>query len=94
MILKISHTMVKYLKCDVFEGMFSSEKGIEFHDISGKLISGFFPNKLIKEDKLEIKVVESGKDKSLIRVKFSDSGGYGFFQGNCFYVDNNLLSDD
>ncbi len=85
--------MVNYLKCDVSEGMLSSEKGVEFHDINGKLISGFFPNKLIKENNLEIQVINSWKDKSLIRAKFPDSGGYGFFQGSGFYVNNNLISE-
>lgn len=84
---------IKYLRCDIFEGMFSSEKGVEFEDVDGKPVSGFFPNEFIKGDKLEIKVVRLGKDNSLICAPFPDSGGYGFFQGSCFYVNNNLLSD-
>lgn len=82
-----------YLKCEVSEGMFSTERGISFKDIEGKEISGFWPDSFIKGNRLEIQLIESGKDKSLICGPFPDCGGYGFFQGSCFYVDNNLISD-
>ncbi len=85
--------MKKYLECEISEGMFSTEKGVEFKDINNKLISGFFPNESIKNHKLEVVVVQIKENKSLIRGPISNSGGYGFFQGSAFYVNNNLLSD-
>ena len=82
-----------YLKCDISEGMFSNEKLIQFKDINNKEIFGFWPNETIKENNLEIRIIESDKNKSLIRGPFTDSGGYGFFQGRTFYVDNKLISE-
>jgi hypothetical protein len=82
-----------YLKCDISEGMFSNEKGVSFKDIEGNTISGFWPDGFIKDGLLEIKVAEIKKDKSLIFGPFPDCGGYGFFQGSGFYVDNKLIRD-
>jgi len=82
-----------YLKCDISDGMFSTEKGVTFKDIEGNEISGFWPNEYIKDNKLlEIRVFEAEKNKSFIRGPFQESGGYGFFQGSGFYVNNDLLS--
>lgn len=82
-----------YLKCDISEGMFSSEKGVSFKDLNGRLISGFFQNEYIKDNKLlEIKVIEFGKNKSFICPPCSESDGYRFFQGSGFYVDSKLIS--
>ncbi|MDD5012688.1 MAG: hypothetical protein PHQ66_03545 [Candidatus Nanoarchaeia archaeon] len=81
-----------YLKCNVYDGMFSNEKLIQFDEINGKGICGFWPDDCIKNGLLEVRVVEHGKDKSLIRGPFTASSGYGFFQGNGFYVSNDLLS--
>ncbi len=82
-----------FLKCDVYEGMFKDEKIVVFEDIENKTISGIFPDSKIKGNKLEISLRKVEKDRSLIFPPFPDSGGYGFFQGSGFYVDNNLISE-
>jgi hypothetical protein len=83
-----------YLKCEISEGIFSSEKGVSFKDINGRNISGFFQNEYIKNNKLlEIRVAKIGKDKSLICPPCPENDGYRFFQGNAFYVDNKLISE-
>jgi hypothetical protein len=80
-----------YLKCNIYEGMFSNEKGVEFKDADGKYVSGFWPDDCIKNGLLEIKIFKFGKDKSLIKGPFSASSGYGFFQGYSFFVNNDLI---
>lgn len=85
--------MEKYLKCDISEGVFSTESAVGFKDFNGRMISGFFPNEYIKGDKLKVEVLESEKNKSLIRSIFPDTAGYGFFGESAFYVNNKLLSD-
>lgn len=82
-----------YLKCEISEGMFSNEKIVSFKDINGRDISGFWSDDCLKNGLLEVQLIDSEKDKSLITGPFSASSGYGFFQGNFFYVDNNLISD-
>jgi len=81
-----------YLKCKVSEGMFSNEKLVSFQDINNREISGFWPSDCTKNGLLEVRVAETGKNKSLIFGPFTDCGGYGFFPGRGFYVTNDLLS--
>jgi hypothetical protein len=83
-----------YLKCEISKGMFSNERGVLFRDVNGRDISGFWPDGFIKNGFLEVKVSEFGKDKSLVWGPFPDCGGYGFFQGDGFYVNNELLTDN
>jgi hypothetical protein len=73
-----------YLKCDISDGMFSSEKHILFKDAEDKPICGFLQNESVKGDKLEVKVIETKENKSLIQVPFSD---YPLD----VYVNNNLV---
>lgn len=38
-----------YLTCEVFPGMFSNERGVEFKDADGNWVSGFWPEKFLKK---------------------------------------------
>lgn len=77
----------KYLKCDISEGMSSTQKSVKFYDIYGNEVSGKFPNESFENGKLEIGVVGYGNGNSLI---YSPEG----FQGKCcFRVNNELLID-
>ena len=83
-----------YLKCEVSEGIFSNEIIVKFKDVKGNNISGCWPSNCTKNGLLEVRVAETGKDKSLILGPFLDCGGYGFFPGKGFYVSNDLLSSE
>ncbi|MCL5018466.1 MAG: hypothetical protein M1416_01715, partial [Candidatus Pacearchaeota archaeon] len=82
-----------YLKCDISEGMFSNEKVVGFTNVDGNSVSGFFPNEIIKGDKLEVIILESGEKKSLIQPKICGRD-YEFWgpHPRQVYVNNNLLS--
>lgn len=81
-----------YLTCKIDEGMFSNEKIVSFQDINNRDISGFWPSDCTKENKLEVRIDTEEKDRVLIRGPFAASGSYGFWQGNSFWVNGNLLS--
>ncbi|VVB82059.1 Uncharacterised protein [uncultured archaeon] len=85
-----------YLTCEILPGMFSNERGVEFKDINGNYVSGFWPEKFFKEkeNKLEISLREIKGDKALIFGQMTSAVGYGFFQGLGFYVDKNLISSE
>jgi len=82
-----------FLEGDVSEGLFSDEKGFTSKDVNNNLISGFFPSRFFKGNKLEISLREVNGDKSLIFPPVPDSGGYGFIgQAAGIYVKTSLIS--
>ena len=85
-----------FLQCEVFPGIFSNERGVQFKDANGNYVSGFWPEKFFKEkeNKLEISLREIKGDKALIFGPMAAAAGYGFFQGLGFYVDKNLISHE
>lgn len=58
-----------YLICEVSEGMFPNEKCIVVRDTDGSFIAdGFFPNTLIKENKLLVYMHDAKHDKVIVRA--------------------------
>ena len=52
-----------YLICEINKGMFPNEKCVVVKNPDGSIISsGFFPNHLIKENKLSVYVLETQGD--------------------------------
>lgn len=76
---------IAYLKCKTYEGMFSTERGVEVRDSFGKKHSGFFPNERIINDRLEVMIRKEDHDNVLLDVD-GMANTYGFFNAACIWV--------
>ncbi len=81
-----------WLKCEVKEGMFHNEKFVDAHDLKGKLMTGIFPDTMIKNETLKV-IILMEKDNELL-ITVPTANGYGFFLQSSFWVEKHLIVDE
>ncbi len=70
--------MKAYLKpLKIYEGLFSSEKGVRIKDFTGEETSGFFESKHIKKGKLEVAVISEKGNLVLVELSGRTLEGVG-----------------
>jgi hypothetical protein len=61
------------LECQISKGMFPSERLVSFQDSKGEQIQLFAPIGLIKDGRLEVKILERAGDLTLVLLSASSA---------------------
>ncbi|MEK7636737.1 MAG: hypothetical protein AAB362_03565 [Patescibacteria group bacterium] len=82
-----------FLRCEVFDGMFSDEYGVEAIDHDGNSVSGFFVKGIIDKEKqrMAVEIANEESGSYLVWAPGQSCGGKGWINATKIWVPKTMV---